>query len=272
MAFGFTGTAFAETYTYDVTGRLTSVTYDDSSSITYTYDNNGNILSIIQTATGDPSNTPPVCLDVSLTTDEDTAGSTEPNCTDADGDALSYSIVSQPSNGSASIGSLNYTPNAAFTGTDSFTYKANDGQVDSNIATVSITVNADNDAPICLDVSLTTDEDTAGSTQPNCTDADGDTLTYSIVAQPSNGTATVSSLDYTPNAGFSGTDSFTYKANDGTVDSNTATVDVTVNPVNGLRGAYYNNSDLTTLVLTRTDPVIEFDWGWTSARRAGRCQ
>ena len=46
LAFGFPANASAETYTYDVTGRLTRVTYDDGSSITYTYDNNGNILNV----------------------------------------------------------------------------------------------------------------------------------------------------------------------------------------------------------------------------------
>ena len=65
---------------------------------------------------------------------------------------------------------------------------------------------------------------------PSCTDANGNPLTYAIVAQPAHGTASVVSgqLHYVPTAGYTGPDSFTYKANDGTVDSNTATVTVTV--------------------------------------------
>ncbi len=95
-------------------------------------------------------------------------------------------------------------------------------------------MNAVNDAPVCVDVFITTDEDTTGSTSPDCADVDGDTLTYSIVAQPANGSAAVvaGQLEYSPDLNFNGSDSFTYRANDGTVNSNTATVNVTVNPVN----------------------------------------
>ena len=66
-------------------------------------------------------------------------------------------------------------------------------------------------------MTLTTAEDTVGEATPNCTDADtGDTLTYSIVGQPANGTAAVvaGKLRYTPVADSNGPDSFTYKAND----------------------------------------------------------
>ena len=90
-----------------------------------------------------------------------------------------------------------------------------------------MTVNAVNDAPTCANVSITTDEDTAGSTPPDCSDVDGDTLTYEIVDQPADGSATVNldgDLEYTPDLNFNGSDSSTYKANDGTADSNTATV------------------------------------------------
>lgn len=85
-----------------------------------------------------------------------------------------------------------------------------------------------NQAPTCEDVLITTSEGIQGSTEPSCSDPDGDSLTFEIVAQPESGTASVGSLLYTPDAGFSGTDTFTYKANDGTDDSNTATVSVNV--------------------------------------------
>ena len=66
------------------------------------------------------------------------------------------------------------------------------------------------------------------------TDPDGNALTYAIVSQPKSGTITdlnedTGSLVYTSDAGFTGKDSFTFKANDGTVDSNTATVTLAVN-------------------------------------------
>jgi VCBS repeat-containing protein len=73
------------------------------------------------------------------------------NDTDADGNPLTAILVNGPSNGSVSLnpnGTFTYTPNTNFNGTDSFTYKTNDGTVDSNnVATVTLTVNAVNDAP-----------------------------------------------------------------------------------------------------------------------------
>ncbi|CAN5787704.1 hypothetical protein BH23CHL8_BH23CHL8_24570 [soil metagenome] len=100
--------------------------------------------------------------------------------------------------------------------------------------TIALRAAATNVAPTCASVSLSTNEDTTGSTAPSCTDADGDTLTYAIVSQAAYGTASVVSgqLQYVPNANFFGSDSFTYRANDGDVNSNTATVTVTVNAVN----------------------------------------
>ncbi len=167
-------------------------------------------------------NDAPTCADVSLTTAEDTTGSTAPDCADVDGDALTYSIVGQPADGSAAVvlGQLEYSPDLNFNGTDSFTYQANDGPLDSNVATVDVTVTAVNDAPTCADVSLTTAEDTTGSTAPDCADVDGDALTYSIVSQPTDGSAAVvlGQLEYSPDLNFNGTDSFTYRANDGDLD------------------------------------------------------
>src|SRR5699024_9544094 len=69
------------------------------------------------------------------------------SASDPDGDALSYSIVSQPGHGSvtitnASTGAFTYTPDNNFSGSDSFTFRVNDGQANSNIATESLTVNA----------------------------------------------------------------------------------------------------------------------------------
>ncbi len=144
-------TSWAETYSYDNAGRLTDAVYDDGSSVSYTYDNNGNILAIQNTAVA--VNTPPVCNDVSIVTIEDTAGSTAPDCTDADNDPLIFSIVAQGSNGTAAVaGSLNYTPDAGFVGGDSFSYVANDGTIDSNIANVGVTVNPT--PPVAADISV----------------------------------------------------------------------------------------------------------------------
>ncbi len=91
---------------------------------------------------GPPGNTAPVANSQTVTTSENTAVVVTLTATDADGDALSYTVVSNPANGalSGTAPDLLYTPNLNFSGADSFTFKANDGQADSNIATVTITV------------------------------------------------------------------------------------------------------------------------------------
>src|SRR5207249_2069706 len=135
-----------------------------------------------------------------------------------------------------SNGSFSYVPAANYNGSDSFTYKANDGQADSGIATVSITITGVNDAPLALDDSYTTAEDTtlnvgAPGALANVSDMAGDTLTAIPARHPytalfpsnSNG-----SFSYVPAANYNGSDSFTYKANDGLADSGIATVSITI--------------------------------------------
>src|SRR5207247_2385177 len=137
-------------------------------------------------------------------------------------------------------GSFTYTPAANFNGSDSFTYKANDGLLDSNMATVALTINPGNDAPLAVNDSFATDEDTvltitAPGVLGNDTDIDSPTLTAVVVTGPSHGTLTLDAdggFTYTPAANFNGSDSFTYKANDGLLDSDVATVALTINPVN----------------------------------------
>ena len=99
-------------------------------------------------------NQAPVCAGVTLSTPANTAGDAAPSCTDAENDTLTYAIVAQPSHGTASVlaGQLHYVPATDYEGTDSFTYKANDGSLDSNTATVSVTVTHVNQAPVCAGV------------------------------------------------------------------------------------------------------------------------
>src|SRR5207248_5200528 len=123
---------------------------------------------------------------------------------------------------------------ANYNGADSFTYKANDGALNSNIATVAIAVAAVNDPPVANAQSVTTNQDTAKAISLTATDVDGDPLSYAVVAAPTHGTLSgvAPNLTYTPAAGYFGPDSFTFKANDGTVDSAAATVSLTVVHVN----------------------------------------
>src|SRR5207248_3234823 len=119
-------------------------------------------------------------------------------------------------------------------GPDNFTFKANDGTVDSAAATVSITVVHVNHAPVANGQTVTTAEDTAKAIVLTATDADGDALTFSLVAGPLHGalSGVAPNITYTPAANYNGADSFTFKANDGTVDSSAATVTITVTAVN----------------------------------------
>ncbi|MFQ6084398.1 MAG: S8 family serine peptidase, partial [Candidatus Aminicenantia bacterium] len=182
------------------------------------------------------ANNPPVANSQSVTTNEDTSVAITLTATDPDGDPLTYSIVSQPANGllSGTAPNVTYIPNANYNGPDSFTFKANDGKVDSNIATVSITVMPVNDAPVANNQSVETTQDTPVAITLTASDIDGDLLTYTVVTPPTNGTLSgiAPTLTYTPNPGFVGLDSFTFKANDGIADSNIATVSITVTKVN----------------------------------------
>ena len=139
-----------------------------------------------------------------------------------DGDTLSIASVGSPSNGTASAsgGSITYTPETGWTGTDSFSYTVTDGD-DSATATVAVTVNEPlNRAPVAVADAATTLPDTAVtvSVLANDTDPDGDTLSIASVTQPAAGTgaAAVSgeAITYTPPAGWTGTAMFTYTVTD----------------------------------------------------------
>jgi len=189
-------------------------------------------------STYDVPNQTPVAINAAVVVHEDDSLSGQLTASDYDGDALQFQIVGDPNHGTVTIasnGSYTYTPSANYNGTDSFTFKVNDGTVDSVDATVSITVSAVNDPPVGTAVSVTTDEDTAKTGTLAGTDIEGDALTFAKVSDPSHGTVVVASngsYTYTPSGNYNGTDSFTFKVNDGTVDSESATVSITVSAVN----------------------------------------
>jgi VCBS repeat-containing protein len=165
------------------------------------------------------------------------------NDSDPDGNPLSAVPGSGPSHGTLTLnanGSFTYTPAANYNGPDSFTYRASDGTVESNLATVTITVTATNDGPTAVDDAYTTAEDTvlivaAPGVLANDTDPEGDTLSAVAGSGPSHGTLSRNangSFTYTPAANYNGPDSFTYRASDGTAESSSATVAITVSAVN----------------------------------------
>ena len=194
---------------------------------------------------------PPVAHDQSVTTDEDTSVAITLTATDPDGDPLTYSIVSNPSHGTltGTPPDVDYMPDANHNGADSFTFKANDGTSDSNTATVSITVTPVNDPPIANGQSVETVQGTAVSITLTGSDVDEDTLTFIKVTDPSNGTLTLDpdfstsgELTYTSDPAFIGEVSFTFKVNDGTVDSDPVTVSITVTEDNTNTGIPINST------------------------------
>ena len=153
------------------------------------------------------------------------------------GHTLTAALVTGPAHGSVTLnanGSFAYTPNIGYTGSDSFTYTAADGTLVSAPATVSLSVT--NQAPTAANNSYTTGKDTPLTISDpgvlgNDSDADGDVLTAILASNPANGTLSLNangSFTYTPNTGFAGSDSFTYRANDKAASSSPATVNITV--------------------------------------------
>jgi len=179
----------------------------------------------------------------SASTAEDSPIGITLSATDPEGAPLSYTVVSGPTHGTliGSAPSLTYQPGLNFSGNDSFTFKANDGQADSNVATVSISVLAVNDPPTAVNdaYGLTQDNSfavAAPGVLANDGDVDSGVLSAVLLSSPANGTVTVDangSFSYAPNTGFSGSDSFTYAANDGLTNSSPATVTLTVAPASG---------------------------------------
>lgn len=208
-----------------------------------------------------PSNTAPLASDVADTTDEDISLSVILSATDPEQCELGFSIVGGPAHGTLTpitdegcatgypngdTATVIYTPPSDLYGSDFFTYKVNDGSADSNDATVSITIKPVNDAPVAETLSSTTNEGTPVTVVLRATDIEECELGFSIVSGPAHGTlgsinnqgcttgnpkTDTATVTYIPDGGYSGPDSFTYQANDDSVDSNVATVSITVNPM-----------------------------------------
>ncbi|TVX93463.1 Ig-like domain-containing protein [Paenibacillus agilis] len=204
--------------------------------------NDGTVDSLpaIVTVTIVAVNSAPVADDDTLSVTEDTPKAGKVTATDIDGDSLIYSVLDNPKKGTVTFdasGAFTYTPHTNATGTDSFMFKANDGTVDSNPATIAVAIVPVNDTPVSVNSTLSVTEDTYAEGILSAADVDVDVLQYSIVTQPAKGTVTIidsatGAYKYVPNANVTGIDSFTFKANDGAVDSNTASVAVTITEVN----------------------------------------
>ncbi|MCH8042671.1 MAG: tandem-95 repeat protein [Planctomycetes bacterium] len=176
-------------------------------------------------------NAAPVAVDDSYSVSEDVALTIAAetgvlsNDSDADGHALTVELVNGPSNGSVALnpdGSFQYTPRADFAGVDVFSYRASDTFDTSEVATVTITVTALNDAPVASDDSFgVTSGQTlvvpAAGVLDGDVDVEGDPLSAVLVEGPQHGTLILNddgSFVYTPEAGFVGDDRFEYRVSD----------------------------------------------------------
>lgn len=175
----------------------------------------------------------PNTMDVSVTTDEDNVVTMTLEAEEVDGQTIQFNVTGDPSNGSVTISgtTATYSPNQDWFGTDTFNFEAVDVASKSilNNATGTIVVNPINDAPTVDDIddinavlNQTTDITLIGN------DVENDNLTFSIETSPSNGTISVQGNIATYTGQSIGSDSFTYKANDGTDDSNVGTVSISV--------------------------------------------
>ncbi|HFC93660.1 MAG TPA: tandem-95 repeat protein [Leucothrix mucor] len=242
-----------------------------SGTDTFTYiitDGKGLTASATVTVSVNTVNKAPVALDDSATTMEITLVNIPvlANDSDPDNDVLIITFVGTPQHGIANLKAdktIDYTPEKEFSGADTFTYIITDGKGLTASATVTVSVNAVNKAPIALDDSATTMEVTLVNIPvlANDSDPDNDALSITFVGAPQHGIANLKAdktIDYTPEKEFSGTDTFTYIITDGKGFTASATVTVSVNAVNKAPVALDDSA--TTMEITLVNiPVLAND-------------
>ncbi|MBU6953421.1 tandem-95 repeat protein [Hahella sp. HN01] len=238
--------------------------FSGSDSFSYTVkDGQGalsNVAIVIVNVNG--SNVLPNAANDSATTDEDTAVDIAvlDNDTDSDGvlQASTVTLIANASHGAATVnattGVIRYEPEENYHGADSFTYIVKDnGGSASNIATVAVTVNSVNDAPVAKNDAARILEVSAHAINVLANDMDVDgvlqSATVEIVAAPLHGVVNINvstgAVSYTPSSTFSGTDQFQYRVKDDSdALSNTATVTLTTGSLNDAPLA--NNDSATT--------------------------
>lgn len=182
---------------------------------------------------------------------------------DMNGDSLSYSAATLPANGILTImgTGFSYVPNANFNGTDSFDFVANDGFLDSNIATMTLNVNQIMDVPVAVDDTVNVEMDMMASIDVIANDTDEDnpyqpqTLTLTGISTPTSGTASIvgNEIQYTPNSLYLGPDTIEYviEDQDGNL-SNTGIVSITVSTTN-----QYPVADSGSYILTEDIPLTQ---------------
>lgn len=188
------------------------------------------------------------------------------NDSDPDNDPLTIIGFTPPAHGTVTKnddGTFTYTPDKDYAGPDSFTYTISDGKGGTDTATVNLTVEPTQGPPDAVNDSKTTDEDTPVviPVLDNDSDPDNDPLIITEFTQPGHGTVTKNddgTFTYTPDKDYNGPDSFTYTISDGKGGTDTATVNLTVNPADDAPTAENDENNTQGQVAT-TNLVIVFD-------------
>lgn len=258
--------------TVAITSGATELTYTPSASSpttdTFTYTvTDGHTSDTATVNVTINANNPPVANTDTATTAVDTAVniSVLDNDTDADSDTLTITGTTNGSHGTVTTAGsqVTYTPSSGYSGTDSFTYTISDGHGGSATGTVNVTVTANN-PPVANTDTATTSMNTAVNIAvlANDTDADSDPLSITGTTNGSHGTVAIagSQVTYTPDTGYSGSDSFTYTISDGHGGTDTGTVNVTITGVStssySIAGASATEGSSVNFTVSRTGTPI----------------
>jgi len=161
---------------------------------------------------------------------------------DPDGSSLTFSASNLPSGASFSGQTFSFTPTFLQAGTYQVTFSVSDGEF-TDSETITITVLNTNRAPTANNQNVNTNEDKSVTITLTGSDIDGDTLSFNVLTNPANGALTTSGTNvvYTPKNNFNGLDSFNFNVNDGTADSNAATVTINIAPFNSAHSGASKN-------------------------------
>ena len=278
----------ADAITYEIVTNVTNGTLIFNADGTFTYTPNADFLGTdsFTYSMCDPTelcdeatvfievvtvNNDPVATDDTYTINEDEVltDNVGTNDTDANGDVLTFAVTTNVANGTLQFqgdGSFIYTPNADFSGTDSFSYSVCDPSGVCDNADVFITINAVDDTPNAEDDFIAAEEDdvVSNTVATNDTDAENDALTFALVDGVTNGTLVFNadgSFTYTPNSNYYGSDVFTYSACDNS-GCDTATVTIDIAQINdGLIAVddTYTTNENETLLGNASDNDIDID-------------
>lgn len=181
-----------------------------------------------------PVNDAPITKSCLVVTNEDTPVSITLGASDPDNNALTYYLVDSPIHGKAGVpvdNVVTYQPDKDFNGVDFFTFRASDGVLESDLGVVTVLVNPVNDPPRAFDLQVITNQEEPVNIWLQAEDPEEDPLTFIILSFPAYGEIVQGDknrVTYIPREAFTGEDRFTFGAQDRSLKSNTATIEIVV--------------------------------------------